>query len=163
VAPERTPLDKELLRAELKVYEVWVTVDREMAELLRRTPMFKDVGAGARCFKWSTHRVGPMKLFDIEVGTRFPTEYEIEQADNESLRCAQAMALKLIAAKGTRLVIITWSRRKPASGRYERGQALSGPVKGADGMPARFTKDRRTPVIDGEPTQKALDIDEGRL
>lgn len=160
---DRTPLDKELLRAELKQYEVWVTVDSETAVIFRQLPWFSHLDSGCRSFKWSTHRVGPMKFFDIKVGTRFPTEYEREQADNESLRCAQRKALELVRVPGIRLAIITWTRRKEASGRFERGQALSGPVMGTNRMPARFTKDRQDLVIDGEPSQKALDIDEGRL
>lgn len=156
MAPERTPLDKDQLRAELKVYEVWVTVNRELAEILVRLPMFRDENnLGARSFKVATHRVGPMKLFDIPAGSRFPTEYEREQADDESQRLAQRTALTWLRQPGVRLAVVTWRRRKEASGRFTRGPAESWPV-------ARM-RDEADSWIYGEPSQKALDIDEGRL
>lgn len=152
---ERTPLDKELLRAELKVYEVTIFVDRELAETLRKLPMFRDSADGARSFLFSTHRVGPRKFFDLPPNAGFPTEYQMEQADDESQRCAQAKALELLKVPGVRLVNVSWRRRKEASGRFERGQALSGHVKRLRSEDDRW--------IHGEPSQKALDIDEGRL
>jgi hypothetical protein len=155
VASERTPLDRELLRAELKVYEVTILVDRELADKLRKLPMFRDASEGQRSFLFSTHRVGPRKLFDLPPDAGFPSEYEIDQADDESQRCAQAKALELLKVPGVRLVNVSWRRRKEASGRYERGQALSGPVKRMVSEGDRW--------IHGEPSQKALDIDEGRL
>lgn len=151
MSPKREPLPSELLEPEFERFECWIFVTEEMSKALKALPHFARLMQGQRSFLISTHRVGPRKLFDLPGRAGFPSEYQIEQARAESLRCAQAKALKLMQIDGVQWVTIRSWKRKAASGRFERGQgigALIGTLK---------TPDDR--VIYGEPTEKALAID----
>lgn len=147
------PLDPDELRAEFKVYDVHMWVDRELAEKLIKLPMYSHLMEGTRLFHVSTHRCPPKKFFGIP-RERFPNEYELEQADNQSQLLAQKRAFDLLATPGVSRVLVTWRLRKGTASRFTAGQKISGYMM-------RMTKTSGG-WLPGEPDERALAIEQGR-
>jgi hypothetical protein len=124
------PLDDEDLKAIPERLEVWVLLNRQSA--LR-----------------STHRVGPKKLFDLK-WSDFPSEYQLEVAKSETLKCAQKAALEALLEGATRVEIRSY-RRKAASSRFEPGPVIHGLVG--------VLKSKDDILIEGEPSEAALQAD----
>lgn len=149
----RVPLDRHELAPIFKVYEVRAFVTEEMAEMLQRTGLFPDASPGQRLFLWSTHRIPPKRYFGLK-RDEFPSQYQIEVADNESQRCAQRKALELLALDGVLMVKVSWELRKATNSRFTPGHKVG------DKVAEMTSPDHRW--IDGEPSPRALDIDHGR-
>jgi hypothetical protein len=147
------PLDPGELRAEFKVYEVYMFVNRELAEKLIKLPMYRHLSAGTRLFHVSSHRCPPKKFFGIP-RERFPSADELWQADQQSQLLAQKRALELLATPGVRQVVVTWHLRKATASRYKPGHEVSDCV-------ARMTKPEHR-WLPGEPHERALAIEQGR-
>lgn len=150
---DQVPLDPDELRAQFKVYEVHMFVGRELAEALIKLPMYRHLSEGTRLFHVSTHRCPPKKFFGIPHG-RFPNQYELEQADNQSQLLAQKRALELLAIPGVSRVVVTWHLRKGTASRFVPGQRVSG-------CTMRMTKTSGG-WLPGEPDERALAIEQGR-
>jgi len=151
--PDRKPLPKDQLAAEFERFECWVRVTKELGLAIEHSGLFPSASRGQRTFLFSSHRVGPRKLFSIPKEAGFPSEYEIDQARNESLRCAQRKALELLKIEGVTSVRIASVSRKEASTRFTRGRVKTDFVAEMKSPADRF--------IDGEPSDRAWAINLG--
>lgn len=150
---DRVPLDPSELQPVFKFYEVSIFVDKETAETLIRTPMYRHLSPGTRVFTVSHHRIGPKRYYGL-ANDEFPSADQIWQADHQSQLLAQEAALRWLAVPGVRLVNVSWFMRKASSSRFTRGQALSGNIARLRNPADRW--------IEGEATEDARAIEQGR-